>query len=207
MTATLVPPQPSRNEISPESGAGSTEAHEKRPVPFWQAKTLEAMTPAEWESLCDRCGLCCLVKLEDEDTGEIFGTDIACRLFDAGACGCSCYPTRRRKVRDCVKLTPRSVRSIPWLPATCAYRLVAEGRPLEHWHPLLSGSAETVHQAGVSVRGRVGGSERTVPLDDYPSHIVNWNGPTGAVPGDGPANREAPLPDAAGEPRSAVAKT
>ncbi|WP_246725410.1 YcgN family cysteine cluster protein [Beijerinckia sp. L45] len=142
--------------------------------PFWQTKTLEAMTPTEWESLCDRCGKCCLVKLEDEDTGQIFLTDIGCKLFDAGACACSNYPARRKKVRDCIKLTPMSVRAIGWLPRTCGYRLVAEGRPLEAWHPLISGSSDTVHEAGISVRGRTNGSEKTVKLEDYPLHIVDW---------------------------------
>ena len=133
------------------------------------------MTPDEWESLCDRCGRCCLVKLEDEDTGEILHTDIACRLFDAGACACVGYANRQKKVSDCVKLTPASVRSIGWLPKTCAYRLVKEGRPLEDWHPLVSGSPESVHEAGISARGRTGGSERTVKLREYVDHIVHWD--------------------------------
>lgn len=132
------------------------------------------MTPEEWESLCDRCGRCCLVKLEDEDTGEILKTDIGCKLFDAGTCSCKSYATRHRKVDDCIELTPESVRAIKWLPSTCAYRLVGEGRPLAPWHPLVSGTPDTVHEAGISVRGRVGGSERTVRLRDYVDHIVDW---------------------------------
>ncbi len=144
-------------------------------APFWQTKSLDAMDRVEWESLCDRCGQCCLVKLEDEDSGRIYKTDIACKLFDAGSCSCSDYARRKRKVHDCVKLTPAAVREIRWLPATCAYKLIAEGRPLEPWHPLLSGSPESVHEAGMSVRGRIGGSEETVDLDDYPSHIVDWD--------------------------------
>jgi uncharacterized protein len=144
-------------------------------VPFWQAKSLEAMTSHEWESLCDRCGRCCLVKLEDEDTGEIFKTDIACRLFDAGACSCSAYANRTRRVADCIVLTPEMVRSLPWLPQTCAYRLVAEGKPLASWHPLLSGSADSVHEAGISVKNRTRGSERSVKLRDYADHIVDWD--------------------------------
>ena len=142
--------------------------------PFWLVKTLEQMTPVEWESLCDRCGRCCLVKLEDEDTGEIFTTDIACKLFDAGACSCMSYKLRQKKVGDCVKLTPETVRALKWLPSTCAYRLVKEGRALPDWHPLLSGSAESVHDAQISVRGRTGGSELTVKLHDYVDHIVDW---------------------------------
>ncbi len=142
--------------------------------PFWRTKTLDEMTPAEWESLCDRCGRCCLVKLEDEDTGEILRTDIACRLFDAGSCSCAAYQRRQAKVADCIKLTPEAVRTIKWLPRTCAYRLVRDGKPLPPWHPLRSGSDDTVHEAGISVRGRVGASETTVKLRDYPEHIVDW---------------------------------
>lgn len=142
--------------------------------PYWEAKPLETLTQDEWESLCDGCGRCCLVKLEDEDTGEVHYTDVACRLFDVKSCGCSDYRQRRRKVRDCLKLTPSLVRSLAWLPPTCAYRLRAEGHPLRWWHPLVSGSAETVHEAGVSVRGRVAALETGIDFDDYPDHIVTW---------------------------------
>jgi uncharacterized cysteine cluster protein YcgN (CxxCxxCC family) len=110
-------------------------------VPFWKQKALEALNPAEWESLCDGCGRCCLVKLEDEDSGEIHFTDIACKHFNAGTCRCADYAHRRRRVRDCIKLTPAKVRTLSWLPPTCAYRLVADGRDLAWWHPLVSGSA------------------------------------------------------------------
>lgn len=133
------------------------------------------MTRGEWERLCDRCGRCCLVKLEDEDTGEIHKTDIACRLFDATSCSCARYATRKQEVDDCIKLTPKSVRRISWLPSTCAYRLILEGKPLADWHPLVSGSPDTVHEAGISVRGRLGGSETTVRLRDYVDHIVDWD--------------------------------
>jgi uncharacterized cysteine cluster protein YcgN (CxxCxxCC family) len=148
------------------------------PVPFWKQKELEALSPAEWESLCDGCGRCCLVKLEDEDTGEIHFTDIACKLFDKGTCRCTDYAHRRRRVRDCIKLTPAKVRTLSWLPPTCAYRLVAEGRDLAWWHPLVSGSALSVHEAGISVRGRIEVSEKEVRLADYPSYIVAWPGKT-----------------------------
>jgi uncharacterized cysteine cluster protein YcgN (CxxCxxCC family) len=147
-----------------------------RPAPFWREKSLETMTPTEWESLCDGCGRCCLVKLEDEDTGEIHFTDVACKLLDLGSCRCQDYAKRRRKVRDCIKLTPNAVRTLTWLPPSCAYRLVAEGRDLAWWHPLVSGRPESVHEAGVSVRGRVCQSEREVRLADYPDHIVAWPG-------------------------------
>lgn len=142
--------------------------------PFWESKPLEALDAAEWESLCDSCGRCCLVKLEDEDTGAVHFTDIACRLFDAATCRCSDYAHRHRRVRDCLKLTADLARALAWLPPTCAYRLRAEGRPLAWWHPLVSGSAETVHTAGISVRGRIAASEREVKLKDYPDHIVRW---------------------------------
>ncbi|WP_158818708.1 YcgN family cysteine cluster protein [Methylocapsa sp. S129] len=144
------------------------------PVPFWRAKTLEDMSTREWESLCDGCGRCCLVKLEDEDSGEIHFTDIGCKLLDGESCRCTDYSHRRRRVRDCVKLTPEAVRSLSWLPVTCAYRVVAEGRDLAWWHPLVSGSDQTVHDAGVSVRGRVSASEEDVPVELWPDRIVKW---------------------------------
>ena len=122
-------------------------------LPFWKTKTLEAMTPAEWESLCDGCGKCCMAKLEDEDTGEIYWTTVGCRLLDAGLCRCSDYEHRFEKVTDCVRLTPQNVRTLDWLPSTCAYRLRGEGKPLPDWHYLVSGDRESVHQAGMSVRG------------------------------------------------------
>lgn len=142
--------------------------------PFWRSKTLDAMTQEEWESLCDGCGRCCLVKLEDEDTGRIHATDIGCRLFDAGTCRCRDYPNRSSVVPDCVTLTPKDVRELAWLPPTCAYRLVGEGRDLPWWHPLVSGDPQTVIDAGVSVHGRVFASEDDVPVEDLPERIVNW---------------------------------
>jgi uncharacterized cysteine cluster protein YcgN (CxxCxxCC family) len=123
-------------------------------APFWKTKTLAEMTEAEWESLCDGCGKCCLVGLEDEDTGEIYLTDVACKLFDSGACRCSDYPNRQKLVDDCVKLTAQNVPELNWLPKTCAYRLVHQKRDLFWWHPLVSGDPDTVHQANVSVRGK-----------------------------------------------------
>jgi uncharacterized cysteine cluster protein YcgN (CxxCxxCC family) len=145
-------------------------------LPFWLQKPLEALNKKEWESLCDGCGRCCLVKLEDEDHGDIYFTDIACCLFETATCSCTHYAKRHRKVADCIKLTPQTVRSLKWLPPTCAYRLVAEGRDLYWWHPLVSGSRESVHEAGISVRGKVSNLEHEVEIDDYPSHIVSWPG-------------------------------
>ena len=143
-------------------------------VPFWRLKTLEEMTSSEWESLCDGCARCCLVKLEDEDTGEIHFTDIGCKLLDAKTCRCRDYKRRKSRVPDCVALTPVVVRTLSWLPVTCAYRLVAEGKDLPDWHPLVSSSAESVHAARVSVRGRVGASEEDLPQELWPEHIVKW---------------------------------
>jgi uncharacterized cysteine cluster protein YcgN (CxxCxxCC family) len=173
-------PAPASSARKPSAAkAGENAPSDEKPggaAPFWRRKSLDDMDKVEWESLCDGCGRCCLVKLEDEDTGRIHFTDVACRLFDAAACRCADYARRRRKVGDCIKLTPAMVRSLTWLPPSCAYRLIAEGRDLLPWHPLVSGSAQTVHEAGVSVRGRVAASETDVALDEYPNHIVAWPG-------------------------------
>ncbi|QLP98251.1 MAG: YcgN family cysteine cluster protein [Rhodoblastus sp.] len=145
--------------------------------PFWRVKTLEQMSRSEWESLCDGCGRCCLVKLEEELEGEdsrIHYTEIGCALFDARACRCQDYANRQKKVSDCVKLTPEAVRTIRWLPPTCGYRLVAEGRDLKWWHPLVSGDPETVHQAGVSARGKVAVNEVDIPEEASVDFIVTW---------------------------------
>ena len=122
--------------------------------PFWRSKTLEAMTVAEWESLCDGCGLCCLVRFEDEDTREIIPTRIHCKMFDAASCRCGDYPNRRRHVPDCIKLTPHNIEALEWMPKSCAYRRLHEGRSLASWHPLITGDPESVHRAGVSIRGQ-----------------------------------------------------
>lgn len=131
------------------------------------------MTTEEWESLCDGCGRCCLNKLEDADTGQIAWTDVACRLLDSETCRCRNYAERERLVPDCVQLTPEAVRSLSWLPATCAYRLIEEGRDLYWWHPLVSGDRATVRQAGISASGRTV-SEEIVPLEQFEDRIVTW---------------------------------
>jgi uncharacterized protein len=142
--------------------------------PFWKTKTLEAMSESEWESLCDGCGRCCLVKLEDEDTGKIHFTDVRCTLLDAASCRCSDYPNRQKKVSDCVKLTVNEARNLRWLPPSCAYRIVAKGGDLPAWHPLVSGRSESVVKAGISVKGRTTASEEDVQLADLVDHIVSW---------------------------------
>jgi uncharacterized cysteine cluster protein YcgN (CxxCxxCC family) len=134
--------------------------------PFWRAKTLEDMNTVEWESLCDGCGLCCLIRFEDEDTGEITPTRVACKLFDGDKCRCSNYAQRRRHVPDCIKLTPGNIRNLPWMPLSCAYRRLHEGKDLPVWHPLVTGRAESVHEAGVSVRGQTISEESLADPDD-----------------------------------------
>ncbi len=121
---------------------------------FWQNKKLTEMNPTEWESLCDGCGLCCLHKLQDVDTREVSQTGIACELLNCDTCQCNDYANRFEKVDDCVQLSPDNLEALDWLPETCAYRLVNEGKDLYDWHPLVSGSAESVHEAGISARGK-----------------------------------------------------
>ena len=122
--------------------------------PFWKTKRLEEMTAEEWESLCDGCGRCCLVRFEDEETGEVQPTRVSCRLFDTNSCRCSDYARRKRHVPDCIKLTPWNIEALDWMPPSCAYRRLHEGRELASWHPLVSGDPESVHRAGVSMRGQ-----------------------------------------------------
>jgi uncharacterized protein len=147
-------------------------------IPFWKRKSLAEMTLPEWESLCDGCGRCCLNKLEDWDTGEVYWTDISCTLLDCRTCRCTDYGNRFSRVSDCIKLEPGNVATLGWLPPTCAYRLVQEGRDLYSWHHLLSGSRETVHQVGISVRGRTV-PEDGLSLEDYEDHLVSWPGESG----------------------------
>lgn len=140
---------------------------------FWETKTLAEMSEQEWEALCDGCAQCCLQKLEDEDSGEVFYTRLACRLLDQETGVCKNYPKRFELVSDCMKVRLEDIDEFHWLPYSCAYRTLAEGRKLQRWHPLISGSHETVHSAGVSIRGRVI-SEDSVPEEDWEEHIIHW---------------------------------
>lgn len=139
---------------------------------YWEKKPLERLTPKEWEALCDGCGKCCLNKLEDEDTGAVALTRVACRLLDDQTCRCAQYDIRHQFVPECIVLTPATLSDhMYWMPETCAYRLLWEGKPLPDWHPLLSGDPETVHAAGVSVKGWTV-PEFEIDQDDWEDHII-----------------------------------
>lgn len=142
-------------------------------TPFWRRKRLEDMSPEEWESLCDGCARCCLHKLQDEDTRQVRFTRVVCRLLDQESCRCTDYPRRSQRVPDCVTLTPKNIHQFDWLPRTCAYRRLAEGRDLAWWHPLVSGNPDTVQRAGISVRGRVLSEEFVAP-DGLEEHVIRW---------------------------------
>ena len=142
------------------------------PHRFWEKKRIDTLSPAEWEALCDGCGKCCLNKLEDEDTGEVALTNVACRLFDDATCRCAQYDIRHQFVPDCIVLKPGNIAdNLYWMPATCAYRLVYEGKPLFDWHPLISGTAQSVHDAGVSIQNATV-PEFEIPEDDWEDHII-----------------------------------
>ncbi|MBU2991922.1 YcgN family cysteine cluster protein [Octadecabacter sp. 1_MG-2023] len=139
---------------------------------FWAHVPLTKMTQPEWEALCDGCGKCCLNKLEDEDSGEVVLTRVACKLLDDRDCLCTSYKTRHTYVPECIVLTPSTIQEhMYWLPQTCAYRLLHEGKPLFHWHPLVSGTPQSVHDAGVSVQDLTV-SEANTPEDDWEDHII-----------------------------------
>lgn len=140
---------------------------------FWEHTPLETMTDDQWESLCDGCGRCCAIKLQDEDSGQVHYTQAACRLLDTETCRCTNYKNRARLVPDCAVLNPARARRYDWLPETCAYRILANGGKLHWWHPLVSGSTNTVHEAGISVRGRLI-SEEHVHASEIPGLIIDW---------------------------------
>ena len=141
--------------------------------PFWKTKSMEEMDKQEWESLCDGCARCCLEKLEDEDTEEIHFTHLVCRYLDQEKCSCTDYKNRAVLVPHCVELTPQNVLEYKWLPNTCAYRLVAEGKDLPDWHPLITGTHDSVLEAGIAVTGKCI-SEEFVEFEDWQDHIITW---------------------------------
>jgi len=141
-------------------------------LPFWKTLTLEQMTLDQWESLCDGCGKCCLLKIEDIDSGNLYFTNIVCRLLDLKTCRCSQYQARRTLVPDCVNLYQHGdIKTLNFMPTTCAYRLLSEGKDLPDWHPLVTGDRDTVAAAGQSVRGRVFVESEELVIEDY---IVDW---------------------------------
>ncbi|MCZ6853911.1 MAG: YcgN family cysteine cluster protein [Gammaproteobacteria bacterium] len=140
---------------------------------FWQHKTLAELNQEEWESLCDGCGRCCMIKIEDADSGEVHYTSLTCRLLDLDTCRCTRYPERHKLVADCVELTPFTAARFDWLPVTCAYRRLARGQQLLWWHPLVSGDPRTVHEAGVSVLGKTLPVD-SVHADEHEQHIIRW---------------------------------
>ena len=141
--------------------------------PFWKIKSLEEMTPEEWESLCDGCARCCLHKVEYKDTGEVYYTNVACRLLDMWTCRCTSYDKRINLVPTCLVMTPAKAKDLEWLPHTCAYRRLALGKELEWWHHLVSSDFETVHDADISVRGKVLPEEYVHP-DELEKHVIQW---------------------------------
>jgi uncharacterized cysteine cluster protein YcgN (CxxCxxCC family) len=139
---------------------------------FWEKKPMAKLSKREWEALCDGCGKCCLNKIEDEETGRVYLTRVACRLFDDSTCKCGQYKIRHQFVPECIVLRPDNIdEHAYWMPRTCAYRLVWQGKPLPNWHPLVSGDPETVHDAGVSMRGRTV-AEFEVDEDDWEDHLI-----------------------------------
>ncbi|WP_298912234.1 YcgN family cysteine cluster protein [uncultured Algimonas sp.] len=148
------------------------------PKPFWQTKPLADMSADEWESLCDGCGKCCLIRLEDEETGEVHNTDAHCKLFDSGSCECKDYVNRKAVVSDCVILKPANIKALKWMPRSCAYRLLSEGAELPEWHHLRTGSRDSIHEAGMSVRNATV-TEEGLSEAALLSRITLWPGEPG----------------------------
>jgi hypothetical protein len=142
-------------------------------TPFWKTKSLWEMNDLEWESLCDGCARCCLIKFQDVDTEKLVYTDISCRLLDSDSCRCRHYGDRTRRVRECLDLRKEPRAAFDSLPSTCAYRLLNQGRELPDWHPLVTGDPESVHKAGISVRGRVI-SEEYVHPEELEDRDAEW---------------------------------
>jgi len=144
-------------------------------LPFWKTKSMTEMSRNEWESLCDGCGKCCLIRMEDAEDGRIYNTDVACKLLDGSTCRCKDYTNRHATVPDCVVLRPDNVQKLVWIPQTCAYRLIANGEDLPDWHYLVSGSRDTIHEAGMSVKDLTV-SELDVGEWDHVNRITLWPG-------------------------------
>ena len=140
---------------------------------FWETKSLAEMSRQEWESLCDGCGRCCLNKLEDEDTGEVYFTNVSCRLFDIEQCHCTDYENRKISMPDCMILSVDNTAALDVMPSTCAYRLLQLGEPLPEWHPLVTGRKESVAEADMTVKGKVV-SEEYIHYEQFPEHLINW---------------------------------
>jgi len=140
---------------------------------FWETKNLEEMSREEWESLCDGCARCCLLKLEDEDTGDLFYTSVVCRYLDRQQCNCTVYGERTILVPDCLELDKENVHHLNWMPHSCAYRLIAEGQPLADWHPLISGDPDSVHEAGISVRGFAISEDYVQSAEELENYIID----------------------------------
>ncbi len=144
---------------------------DKVSMKFWETKTLAEMSTSEWESLCDGCAKCCLNKLEDEDTGEIYFTSVVCNLINLDTCRCTRYSERTTLVPECIDLKQHDFAEYTWLPATCAYRLLSDGKPLPNWHPLITGTQESVKDAGVSISSF---AMKESQIDDLEEHIIEW---------------------------------
>jgi uncharacterized cysteine cluster protein YcgN (CxxCxxCC family) len=139
---------------------------------FWKTKSLEEMTTKEWESICDGCAMCCLHRIEDEDTGKIYPTWVSCQYLNMSNCQCTRYQTRSDLVKTCVTLNPKITRKLYWMPVSCSYRLLAEGKDLPPWHPLVSGNSESVHESGVSVRNKTI-SETEIDMDFLEDYVID----------------------------------
>jgi len=144
------------------------------PIRFWEKLSLDQMSDEQWESLCDGCGRCCLQKLEDIDSGSIYFTQVSCRLLDINSCRCRSYADRFNYVPDCTQVRPLTPQKLSWLPTSCAYRLIAENKPLPQWHPLISGDKQTVHTAGISVR-EIALCETKVDVSEYQQYVIHFD--------------------------------
>lgn len=142
---------------------------------FWENKELSDMSLDEWEALCDGCGICCLYKIDDVDSGDVLLTNVACRFLDLDTCSCNLYDDRISAMPTCIKLTPSKVENLSWLPDTCAYRLILKGKPLPNWHPLVCGDQNAIHGAGISVLGKIVGESSIImeDLEDYVTKDLN----------------------------------